>query len=714
MKEERNSLRTLLMWGALFLVFVAVFQFVKQSGREEEIPFSKFVADARTFAGEGLPLSGVQTVCQGFDRMTGQLADGSVYVTDGNLDSLGDQQLGLLRRGVRVDYGDSAYCKELGEGTYIPFSDFTARALSVPAETEGSSYIRSLIKSVEAKGEAITLKYTNGDVKRTSGKLEPIQQELISYGISVTAEPQEEAGFWAQFLISWVPMIFLVFLFFFFLKQMQGGSGKAMSFGKSRHRLMQEGGKRVTFSDIAGIEEAKEELREIVDFLKDPKRFTKLGGRIPRGVLLMGPPGTGKTLMARGVAGEAGVPFFSISGSDFVEMFVGVGASRVRDLFEQGKKNAPCIIFIDEIDAVGRHRGAGLGGGHDEREQTLNQLLVEMDGFEGNEGVILVAATNRPDVLDPALLRPGRFDRRVVIPLPDLLGRVGILKVHARGKPLDPDVDLERLAKGTAGFSGADLENLMNEAALLAARRDSSSIQAQDVEEAKDKVMMGAARRSMALTPEEKRVTAYHEAGHALVARLMSCTDPLYKVTIIPRGMALGVTQLAPDNDPHGHSKAWFEDMMAMAMGGRAAEELVFGHLTTGARSDIQNVTEAARKMVTEYGMSNLGPIAFDRKDDEVFLGRDFVKSRAYSEAAAQRIDREIKQLVLTAYERAKETLAQHRELLTRLAEELLSKETLDYDEMEALVVAAGLPPRPPKSGSADPVHSAAAQPPAA
>ncbi len=600
MKDERNSLRTLLMWGALFLVFVAVFQFVKQSGREEEIPFSQFVADARTFAGEGLPLSGIKTICQGFNRISGQLADGSVYVTDGSLDSLGDQQLLLLRKGVRVDYGDSTYCKELAEGTPIPFSEFSAKALAVPPEAEGSGYVRSLIKSVEAKGELISLKYTNGDVKRTSGKLDAIQQELLAYGISLKQEPEEEAGFWAQFLISWVPMIALVFLFLFFIKQMQAGGGKAMSFGKSRHRLMQEGGKRVTFADIAGIEEAKEELREIVDFLKDPKRFTRLGGRIPRGVLLMGSPGTGKTLLARGVAGEAGVPFFSISGSDFVEMFVGVGASRVRDLFEQGMKNAPCIIFIDEIDAVGRHRGAGLGGGHDEREQTLNQLLVEMDGFEGNEGVILVAATNRPDVLDPALLRPGRFDRRVVIPLPDLAGRWGILKVHCRTKPMAPDTDLEKLARGTPGFSGADLENLMNEAALLAARRDGQQIEAADLEEAKDKVMMGAARRSMAISPEEKKVTAFHEAGHALVARLVPNADPLYEVTIIPRGMALGLTQLLPEKDPHNYTKAWVEDMMAMTMGGRVAEELVFQHLTTGAGQDIQQVTELARKMVTE------------------------------------------------------------------------------------------------------------------
>ncbi len=694
MKDERSSLRTLLMWGALFLVFVAVFQLVKQSGKEEDIPFSQLMTDARTFFGEGQPLSGVKTVCQKESTIYGEKSEGGHYSTDGRLDDLGDQLLFLLRKGVRVDYGDSDYCKtlEVPADSYIPFDAFARLALSIPTTVEGTGFVRSVLRSVEGKGDAITIKYQNGETKKSSGKLDPVISELMAYGITVKQEPEEEAGFWAQFLISWVPMIFLVLLFFFFIRQMQAGGGKAMSFGKSRHRMMADGAKRITFADIAGIEEAKEELHEIVEFLKDPKKFTRLGGRIPRGVLLMGPPGTGKTLLARGVAGEAGVPFFSISGSDFVEMFVGVGASRVRDLFEQGKKNAPCIIFIDEIDAVGRHRGAGLGGGHDEREQTLNQLLVEMDGFEGNEGVILVAATNRPDVLDPALLRPGRFDRRVVIPLPDLNGRHGILKVHSRSKPMAEGIDLERLARGTPGFSGADLENLMNEAALLAARRDGQTIETKDLEEAKDKVMMGTARRSMALTAEEKRSTAYHEAGHALVARMVDNADPLYKVTIIPRGVALGLTQFLPEKDKHGYTKSWLEDMMAVTMGGRAAEEIVYNEMTTGAGQDIQQVTAMARRMVTEWGMSTLGPIAYDSKADEVFLGRDFAKAKSYSDSAAQRIDREVKHLVMTAYERAHSILVEHRKLLDRLSEALLAKESLGFEEMEAIVLEFGIP----------------------
>jgi len=494
---------------------------------------------------------------------------------------------------------------------------------------------------------------------------------------------EEKDAFWFSVLGTWLPMIFLFVIFLFFMRQLQSGGGKAMSFGKSRHKLMNESSKKVTFGDIAGIEEAKEELREIVEFLREPRKFTRLGGRIPKGVLLMGPPGTGKTLLARGVAGEAGTPFFSISGSDFVEMFVGVGASRVRDLFEQGKKNAPCIVFIDEIDAVGRHRGAGLGGGHDEREQTLNQLLVEMDGFDSNEGVILMAATNRPDVLDPALLRPGRFDRRVVVQLPDAKGRHGILKVHTRKVPLSPLLDLETIARGTPGFSGADLENLVNEAALLAARHDKSVVETEDFEAAKDKVLMGAERRSLVLSDDDKRNTAFHEAGHTLVARYLKPADPVHKVTLIPRGQAMGVTQQLPDEDRYSYDYDYVMNRIAILMGGRIAEELVFGHKTTGAGNDIVQATELARKMVCEWGMSNLGTVSYGKGNENPFLGREISKNPDYSEATAERVDLEVERLIKLGYDMARELLETHRDKLDLLALSLLEFETLDCAEID-------------------------------
>jgi cell division protease FtsH len=500
-------------------------------------------------------------------------------------------------------------------------------------------------------------------------------------------ERAEKTPIWQQVLISWFPMLLLFVVFFLFMRQIQIGGGKAMSFGKSKARLLTESSNRVTFKDVAGAEEAKQELEEIIAFLKDPKKFTRLGGRIPKGVLLMGPPGTGKTLLARAIAGEAGVPFFSISGSDFVEMFVGVGASRVRDLFEQGKKHAPCIIFIDEIDAVGRHRGAGLGGGHDEREQTLNQLLVEMDGFESNEGVILIAATNRPDVLDPALLRPGRFDRRVVVSAPDVKGREAILKVHTRKTPMSGEVTLSVIARGTPGFSGADLENLVNEAALLAARGDKKFLEMRDFEEAKDKVLMGVERKSMVLTENEKKTTAYHEAGHTLVGKFMPGTDPIHKVTIIPRGMALGVTQTLPTEDRVNMDKTKAENSIAFLMGGRVAEELIFNQKTTGAGNDIERATELARKMVCEWGMSDvLGPLTFGQKEQSIFLGREISQHRDYSEQTAQTIDREVRDIVERNYRRAKEILSTKLQMLHELAQALLEYETLDGEEVETIV----------------------------
>jgi cell division protease FtsH len=493
-------------------------------------------------------------------------------------------------------------------------------------------------------------------------------------------------------------MILLIGVWIFFMRQMQGGGGKAMSFGKSKARLLNEDQQKVTFKDVAGIEEAKEEVEEIIDFLRDPKKFTRLGGRIPKGVLLVGAPGTGKTLLAKAIAGEAEVPFFSISGSDFVEMFVGVGASRVRDLFVQGKKNAPCLIFIDEIDAVGRHRGAGLGGGHDEREQTLNQLLVEMDGFESNEGVIIIAATNRPDVLDPALLRPGRFDRNVLVPKPDIKGREEILKVHTAKSPLSDDVDLAVIARGTPGFSGADLSNLVNEAALMAARTGKDKIEQAEFDSAKDKLLMGTERRSMVISDEEKKSTAYHEAGHTLVAKLIPGTDPIHKVTIIPRGMALGLTQQLPIDDRHTYNKEYLMSSIAVLMGGRAAEEIVLKQLTTGAGNDLERATEMARKMVCEWGMSEkLGPLTFGKKEEHIFLGKEITQSREFSEHTAETIDSEVTRIVMENYKRAKELVGSHVDVLHKLADELLEKEGLDGPEIDRIVFG-GAPPEPTPS----------------
>ncbi len=514
---------------------------------------------------------------------------------------------------------------------------------------------------------------------------------VMAAGLIPNYENTERTSFLHALFVNWLPLIFIFVMFVLFMRQIQAGGGKAMSFGKSRARLLTENKNKVTFKDVAGVEEAKYELEEIIQFLKDPKKFTRLGGRIPKGVLLMGPPGTGKTLLARAIAGEAGVPFFSISGSDFVEMFVGVGASRVRDLFEQGKKSAPCIIFIDEIDAVGRHRGAGLGGGHDEREQTLNQLLVEMDGFEGNGGVILIAATNRPDVLDPALLRPGRFDRRVVVSKPDVRGREDILKVHTRKTPMATEVDLAKIARGTPGFSGADLESLVNEAALLAARKEKQKLDTDDFELAKDKVIMGAERKSMVISDEEKRTTAYHEAGHALVGKLTPGTDPIHKVTIIPRGMALGLTQTLPEKERLNMSNETAENNIAFLMGGRVAEELIFKNFTTGAGNDIERATEIARRMVCEWGMSKLGPMTFGKREEQIFLGREISKSQDYSQATAVAIDEEVKAIIFRNYEKAKKLLGQRIESLHALAEALIQREVLDGSEVDMIVQGKSL-----------------------
>jgi cell division protease FtsH len=523
---------------------------------------------------------------------------------------------------------------------------------------------------------------------------------LRNKGVNITFRDTTN-GSWPTWLLNLAPLILLAALWFFMIRQMQTGGNKALSFGKSRARLLSMQQKKVTFKDVAGVDEAKEELREIIEFLREAQKFQKLGGRIPKGVLLVGPPGTGKTLLARAVAGEANVPFFSISGSDFVEMFVGVGASRVRDLFEQGKKNAPCIIFIDEIDAVGRHRGAGLGGGHDEREQTLNQLLVEMDGFESNEGVILMAATNRPDVLDPALLRPGRFDRRVVVSRPDVRGREEILRVHTRKIPLAEDVDLSVLARGTPGFSGADLANMVNEAALAAARQNRKAVLQYDFELAKDKVLMGVERKSLILTEEEKKVTAFHEAGHALVAAKLPNSDPVHKVTIIPRGMALGVTMQLPIDDKHNYTKDYLDTTIAIMMGGRLAEEIFLNQMSTGAGNDIERATEMARKMVCEWGMSELGPLTFGKKEEQIFLGREIAQHRDYSEATAIQIDEQVRALVNKGYNTARSILSDNREVLNRIAEALLEREVLDANEIKMLIDGKELPPLktlPPKS----------------
>ncbi|WP_394827035.1 ATP-dependent zinc metalloprotease FtsH [Pendulispora albinea] len=524
--------------------------------------------------------------------------------------------------------------------------------------------------------------------------LKPDSKEAPAPKISF--EREDASPFWSSTLITLLPMLFIGVMFFLFMRQLQAGGGKAMSFGKAKARMLSDSQNKVTFADVAGVDEAKDEVEEIIAFLKDPKKFQRLGGRIPKGVLMIGPPGTGKTLLARAIAGEAGVPFFSISGSDFVEMFVGVGASRVRDLFEQGKKHAPCIIFIDEIDAVGRHRGAGLGGGHDEREQTLNQLLVEMDGFESNEGVIIIAATNRPDVLDPAILRPGRFDRRITVTRPDVRGREAILRVHAKKTPLAPDVDLETIARGTPGFSGADLENLVNEAALLAARQDKDAVSMTDFEMAKDKVYMGTERRSMVISDEEKRNTAIHEAGHTLISVLISHHDPVHKVTIIPRGPALGVTWYLPKDDRHNLSKEQAESSIAVALGGRIAEEIIFGRLTTGAGNDIEKATDIARKMVCEWGMSEkLGPLAYGKKEEQVFLGRDYgSRQQDYSEQTAVEIDQEVRRIVGDQYKKVYELLALHKEKLESLANALIERETLDSEEISAVFDGRELPKR--------------------
>jgi cell division protease FtsH len=535
-------------------------------------------------------------------------------------------------------------------------------------------------------------------------KDEALMKALREKGIIVKAKKPADNSLLSM-IFMWSPILILVVVWIIFMRQMQSGGNKALSFGKSRAKLTSAQGKKVTFKDVAGVEEAKEELQEIIEFLKEPQKFQKLGGKIPKGVLMMGPPGTGKTLLARAIAGEAGVPFFSISGSDFVEMFVGVGASRVRDLFEQGKKHAPCIIFIDEIDAVGRHRGAGLGGGHDEREQTLNQLLVEMDGFETNEGVILIAATNRPDVLDPALLRPGRFDRQVIVGRPDVRGREEILRVHARKIPLSPDVNLAILARATPGFSGADLANLVNEAALFAARKNRKAVVQEDFEVAKDKVLMGVERKSLIISDEEKKITAYHEAGHALVAYKVPHADPLHKVTIIPRGRALGVTMQLPVDDKHTYSREYLESTIAVLMGGRVSEELTFNRMTTGAGNDIERVTELARKMVCEWGMSGvMGPLTFGKKEEQIFLGREIAQHRDYSEATAVEIDHEVKSIVLTGYNTARTILEDNRESLRFIAEALLEREVLDGEQIAALVRGESLPvpPQTPPTAGAE------------
>jgi cell division protease FtsH len=554
-----------------------------------------------------------------------------------------------------------------------------------------SDFINSVesgaISKVTIEGEQITGTLRGGNDFRT---VTPDDSELIPLlrknGVDISVKEKEDTPWYVTILVSWFPMLLLIGVWIFFMRQMQGGGRGALSFGKTRARLMEKGQTKVTFKDVAGIEEAKEELSEIIDFLKDPKKFTRLGGRIPKGVLLAGAPGTGKTLLAKAIAGEAEVPFFTISGSDFVEMFVGVGASRVRDLFVQGKKNAPCIIFIDEIDAVGRHRGAGLGGGHDEREQTLNQLLVEMDGFESSEGVIIVAATNRPDVLDPALLRPGRFDRQVIVPVPDVKGREKILEVYGRKTAVADNIDWKVIARGTPGFTGADLENMVNEAALLAARSSDDKVTMEHLERAKDKVMMGAERRSMIITEDEKKITAYHEAGHALVAILLPGTDPIHKVTIIPRGRALGLTQQLPEEDKYTHSKGYLINRICILLGGRAAESLVFDDITTGAGNDIEQATTLARKMVCEWGMSDMGPLTYGKKEEQIFLGREIAQHRDYSEDTAIRIDREVKELVESSNNKAKKLLSENIQALHDMASALLERETIVLADIKKII----------------------------
>jgi cell division protease FtsH len=577
---------------------------------------------------------------------------------------------------------------------HMPYSEFIALAKA--------SKDQKHVDEVDIKGREYTfqikspLQKGRPEMGVAIGPAEDNAEELLKHGVKVTFQKDEGNPLLTSALTILLPMLFLLVMFYLFMRQLQAGGGKAMSFGKSRARLLNEAQNKVTFSDVAGIDEAKDEVEEIIAFLKDPKKFQKLGGRIPKGVLMMGPPGTGKTLLARAIAGEAGVPFFSISGSDFVEMFVGVGASRVRDLFEQGKKHAPCIIFIDEIDAVGRHRGAGLGGGHDEREQTLNQLLVEMDGFESNEGVIIIAATNRPDVLDPAILRPGRFDRRITVPRPDIRGREGILGVHTKKVPLGVDVNLHVLAAGTPGFVGADLENLVNEAALLAARQDKDSVAMLDFELAKDKVLMGSERRSMVMSDQERRTGAWHEAGHTIVGKLVEGNDSVHKVSIIPRGAALGVTMFLPSEDRHLMTRQQTLARIAMALGGRAAEEEVFGEITTGAHDDIKRATRLARAMVCELGMSELlGPVAYGENEESVFLGREMASRREdYSEATAREIDQEVRRIIEEQHEVARKVVRENRDKLDRLAQALLQRETLDSIEIEAALQGQPLPQR--------------------
>jgi cell division protease FtsH len=585
------------------------------------------------------------------------------------------------------------------------FSSSLQKTEELVSFTKFMEYVdSSQITSVEISGNEIVAKAVGADSAtkpgyRTYAPAYPdLVKELRDKKVEIKATRESNTS-WTMLLLTYAPILLMIGFWIFIMRQMQSGGNKALSFGKSRAKLSSSTQKKVTFKDVAGADEAKEELQEIIEFLREPQKFQKLGGRIPKGVLLMGSPGTGKTLLARAVAGEANVPFFSISGSDFVEMFVGVGASRVRDLFEQGKKNAPCIIFIDEIDAVGRHRGAGLGGGHDEREQTLNQLLVEMDGFESNEGVILIAATNRPDVLDPALLRPGRFDRRIVVSRPDVKGREGILVVHTKKIPLADDVDIRVLARGTSGFCGADLANLVNEAALSAARYNQKVVRMSDFEYAKDKVMMGSERRSMVITEEEKKVTAIHEAGHALLAVVLPHADPIHKVTIIPRGMALGVTMQLPVDDKHNYSRPYLMDQIAILLGGRIAEELTNGNLTTGAGNDLERATELSRRMVCEWGMSDvLGPLTFGKREEQIFLGREISKTQDYSEETAVNIDQETKRLIMDNYARAQKVLTEKKDVLLRIAEELLAREVLDADQVVRLTKGLPLQERPPKA----------------
>jgi cell division protease FtsH len=577
------------------------------------------------------------------------------------------------------------------------------------AQPDNPSFTRFLseaktgqIKSVEMTGNEAKGKYREGgkEFRTVVPTLFPDMYKILDEAKVEVTINKEANGTWVNILMNVFPFVLLIGFWLFMMRQMQSGGNKALSFGKSRARLHSSQQKKVTFKDVAGVEEAKEELQEIIEFLREPQKFQKLGGRIPKGVLLMGSPGTGKTLLARAIAGEANVPFFSISGSDFVEMFVGVGASRVRDLFEQGKKNAPCIVFIDEIDAVGRHRGAGLGGGHDEREQTLNQLLVEMDGFESNEGVILVAATNRPDVLDPALLRPGRFDRRVVVPRPDLKGREQILKVHTRKVPLSDDVNLSVLGRGTPGFAGADLANLVNEAALVAARQNRKVVTMWDFELAKDKVIMGAERKSMMLSDEEKRTTAFHEAGHALIAALLPEADPLHKVTIIPRGMALGLTMQLPLDDKHSYSQIYLKGQICVLMAGRIAEEIFLNQSTTGASNDIERATDLARRMVCEWGMSELGPLSFGKKEEQIFLGREIAQHRDYSEETAIRIDGQVRRMIDEQYQRARKLVEENHDGMIRVAEALLEREILDGEEVKQLLRGETLNPPVSRSGT--------------